>query len=64
VKNGSIVRDSTFKSGEAVAVDGIVSSIGFPLVGGPAGSVSSAFILCSSFGCLLIILALTFTSLL
>jgi magnesium chelatase subunit H len=43
VKNGSIVRDSTFKSGEAVVVDGIVSSIGFPLVGGPAGSVSIVF---------------------
>jgi magnesium chelatase subunit H len=41
VKNGSIVRDSTFKSGEAVVVDGIVSSIGFPLVGGPAGSMEA-----------------------
>ena len=41
VKKGSIVRDSTYKDGEAVNVDAIVSSIGFPLVGGPAGSVSN-----------------------
>lgn len=41
VKKGSIVRDSTYKDGEAVNVDAIVSSIGFPLVGGPVGSVSN-----------------------
>lgn len=43
VEKGTIVRDSTYKANEAVAVDGIVSTIGFPLVGGPAGSVSNLF---------------------
>lgn len=41
VKSGSIFRDKTYKSDEAANVDGIVSTIGFPLVGGPAGSVSN-----------------------
>ena len=41
VNNGSIMRDTTYRAHEAVSVDGIVSTIGFPLVGGPAGSVSS-----------------------
>jgi hypothetical protein len=39
------VRDSTYKSGEAVKVDAIVSTIGFNLVGGPAGSVRDVFCL-------------------
>jgi magnesium chelatase subunit H len=45
VKQGSVVRDSTYKSGEAVKVDAIVSTIGFNLVGGPAGSVRDVFCL-------------------
>jgi len=39
VNSGLIQRDTTYKSNEAVSVDAIVSSIGFPLVGGPAGSM-------------------------
>lgn len=46
VKSGRIVRDKSYKSNEAVSVDGIVSTIGFPLVGGPAGSVSSVYFIC------------------
>ncbi|KAL7508774.1 hypothetical protein ACHAXN_005850 [Cyclotella atomus] len=41
VKNGNIVRESTYRAGEAVNVDAIVSTIGFPLVGGPAGSMEA-----------------------
>ena len=41
VKSGSIVRDSTYKSNEATSVEAIVSTIGFPLVGGPAGSMEA-----------------------
>eukprot|EP00804_Cyclotella_cryptica_P016326 CCRYP_009901-RA/>CCRYP_009901-RA protein AED:0.09 eAED:0.09 QI:132/1/1/1/0.94/0.88/18/1271/1454 len=41
VEKGTIVRDSTYKANEAVSVDGIVSTIGFPLVGGPAGSMEA-----------------------
>ena len=41
VKHGSIVRDSTYKQNEATSVDAIVSTIGFPLVGGPAGSMEA-----------------------
>ena len=37
VNSGQIQRDTTYKSNEAVSIDAIVSSIGFPLVGGPAG---------------------------
>ena len=33
--------DSTYKANEATAVDAIVSTIGFPLVGGPAGSMEA-----------------------
>ena len=41
VKHGSIVRDTTFKPNQAISVDAIVSTIGFPLVGGPAGSMEA-----------------------
>jgi magnesium chelatase subunit H len=41
VKHGRYQRDSTFVSGKAVAVDAIVNTIGFPLVGGPAGSIEA-----------------------
>lgn len=41
VSHGTIVRDSTYKSNEATCVDAIVSTIGFPLVGGPAGSMEA-----------------------
>lgn len=41
VAKGTIVRDSTYKPNEATAVDAIVSTIGFPLVGGPAGSMEA-----------------------
>jgi len=41
VKNGEIVRDSTFQNTKAVRVDAIVNTVGFPLVGGPAGSVEA-----------------------
>jgi magnesium chelatase subunit H len=34
-------RDSTFRPSEAVVIDAIVSTIGFPLVGGPAGSMEA-----------------------
>jgi magnesium chelatase subunit H len=34
-------RDSTFRPNEAVVIDAIVSTIGFPLVGGPAGSMEA-----------------------
>ena len=38
---GLIRRDSTYKANEATVVDAIVSTIGFPLVGGPAGSMEA-----------------------
>jgi magnesium chelatase subunit H len=41
VSRGTIVRDSTYKPKEAISVDAIVSTIGFPLVGGPAGSMEA-----------------------
>lgn len=41
VSHGTIVRDSTYKPNEATCVDAIVSTIGFPLVGGPAGSMEA-----------------------
>ena len=44
VKKREIVRDATYKPSEALEVDGIVSTIGFPLVGGPAGSKLRAVI--------------------
>lgn len=41
VADGTIVRDSTYQSSKATRVDAIVSTIGFPLVGGPAGSMEA-----------------------
>ncbi len=41
VKRGSIIRADTFQSSKAVSVDAIVNTIGFPLVGGPAGSMEA-----------------------
>lgn len=41
VSHGTIMRDSTYKPSEATCVDAIVSTIGFPLVGGPAGSMEA-----------------------
>lgn len=39
VKKGHLVRDETYDEAKAVKVDAIVNTIGFPLVGGPAGSM-------------------------
>ena len=41
VERGLIQRDTTYKPKEATEVDAIVSTIGFPLVGGPAGSMEA-----------------------
>lgn len=41
VRNGEFVRDPTYRPADAVKVDGIVNTIGFPLVGGPAGSMEA-----------------------
>ena len=41
VSAGRLVRDSTFQPNNAVAVDAVVNTIGFPLVGGPAGSMEA-----------------------
>lgn len=41
VAQGTVVRDNSYKSSEAVRVDAVVSTIGFPLVGGPAGSMEA-----------------------
>ena len=41
VAKGTIVRDKTYQPSKAVRVDAIVSTIGFPLVGGPAGSMEA-----------------------
>ena len=41
VKDGSIHRAKSFQSNKAVNVDAIVNTIGFPLVGGPAGSMEA-----------------------
>ena len=38
---GSISRDSTYQEAASVRVDAIVNTIGFPLVGGPAGSMQA-----------------------
>jgi len=38
---GSLSRDSTFQESASVDVDAIVNTIGFPLVGGPAGSMQA-----------------------
>lgn len=41
VDSGTIIRESSFQSIKAVSVDAIVNTIGFPLVGGPAGSMEA-----------------------
>ena len=41
VAHGTIVRDRTYQPSKAAQVDAIVSTIGFPLVGGPAGSMEA-----------------------
>ena len=41
VRNGSITRDESYENNNAVSVDAIVNTIGFPLVGGPAGSMEA-----------------------
>jgi magnesium chelatase subunit H len=38
---GKSIRDSTYQPSKAVAVDCIVNTVGFPLVGGPAGSMEA-----------------------
>eukprot|EP00521_Asterionellopsis_glacialis_P007064 CAMPEP_0195282078 /NCGR_PEP_ID=MMETSP0707-20130614/1119_1 /TAXON_ID=33640 /ORGANISM="Asterionellopsis glacialis, Strain CCMP134" /LENGTH=1110 /DNA_ID=CAMNT_0040341029 /DNA_START=15 /DNA_END=3347 /DNA_ORIENTATION=- len=40
-KRGTIERDSTYQPSNAIKVDAIVNTIGFPLVGGPAGSMEA-----------------------
>jgi magnesium chelatase subunit H len=41
VSRGNLKRDSTYQPSRAVSIDAIVNSIGFPLVGGPAGSMEA-----------------------
>ena len=41
VERGQTHRDTTYKPQMAVSVDAIVNTIGFPLVGGPAGSIEA-----------------------
>ena len=41
VQKGIIHRDTTYQAVNAVKVDAIVNTVGFPLVGGPAGSVEA-----------------------
>ncbi len=41
VRAGSIHRDDTYQATNAVKVDAIVNTVGFPLVGGPAGSMEA-----------------------
>lgn len=41
VQRGVYKRDSTYQPDKAVTVDVIVNTIGFPLVGGPAGSMEA-----------------------
>ena len=41
VATGAIVRDTTYQPSQAAKVDAVVSTIGFPLVGGPAGSMEA-----------------------
>ena len=38
---GHIRRDDTYDNSKAVKTDAIVNTIGFPLVGGPAGSMEA-----------------------
>lgn len=41
VQNNHIKRDTTYQTNKAISVDAIVNTIGFPLVGGPAGSMET-----------------------
>ena len=41
VLQGKISRDTTYQSRNAVSIDAIVNTVGFPLVGGPAGSIEA-----------------------
>jgi len=41
VQQGNLQRDSTYQPTYAVSIDTIVNTIGFPLVGGPAGSMQA-----------------------
>jgi magnesium chelatase subunit H len=41
VQTRRITRDATYQPAQAVMVDAIVNTIGFPLVGGPAGSMAA-----------------------
>lgn len=41
VAAGKTTRDSTYRPADAVQVDAIVNTVGFPLVGGPAGSMEA-----------------------
>lgn len=41
VITGKVARDSSYQPNKAVKVDAIVNTIGFPLVGGPAGSMEA-----------------------
>jgi magnesium chelatase subunit H len=41
VRTGKVKRESSFQANKAVTVDAIVNTIGFPLVGGPAGSMEA-----------------------
>ena len=41
VARGDIQRDSTYQPDKAIPVDAIVNTVGFPLVGGPAGSIEA-----------------------
>ena len=41
VSRGKLQRDGTYQPAKAVAVDAIVNTVGFPLVGGPAGSMEA-----------------------
>lgn len=41
VSQGKLKRDSTYKPQKAAVVEAIVNTVGFPLVGGPAGSMEA-----------------------
>jgi magnesium chelatase subunit H len=41
IRKGKIFRDSTYQSEKAVKVEAIINTVGFPLVGGPAGSIEA-----------------------
>lgn len=41
VRRGKVRRDDTYRPTDAVSVDAIVNTVGFPLVGGPAGSMEA-----------------------